>query len=72
MQSMAKRVRSGENLNVWIRSELVEAVRQYVRATSPRTSKTAVVELALEEFLAKRGVQTNHAVSMPQAGEQKG
>jgi hypothetical protein len=50
-----KRIRSGENLNVWIRSDLVEALRTYIEATEPRTTKTAVVETSLIRFLKEKG-----------------
>lgn len=46
------RKRTGENLNVWIRSTLVEQIRAFIDTTRPRTTKTAIVEEALEAFLA--------------------
>jgi hypothetical protein len=67
MQSMAKkqppdtppddsptRIRSGENLNVWIRDDIYEALRRYLEGTTPRVTKTAAVEAALMEFLVTR------------------
>lgn len=47
--------RSGENLNVWIRADLVEALRRWLETTRPRVTKTAAVEEALEVFLSQRG-----------------
>lgn len=58
MAVMAKpkqRVRTGENLNVWIRSDIVEALRAYVDTIEPRTTKTAVVETALIRYLKEAG-----------------
>jgi hypothetical protein len=49
------RIRVGENLNVWVREEIVEALRAYLASVRPRTTKTASVEVALEEFLRARG-----------------
>lgn len=48
--------RSGEPLNVWIRSELMEALRVLVGRTRPRTTKTALVEEALEALLSQHGL----------------
>lgn len=47
--------RTGENLNVWVHRDLVKALRDCVQATRPRTTKTAIVEEALESYLAGRG-----------------
>lgn len=47
--------RSGEPLNVWIDNALMAALNAYIEATVPRTSKTAVVELALHELLKAKG-----------------
>lgn len=65
MQQMSKRKpkpadaksprRSGENLNVWVRSELFAALLGWLETTKPRVSKTAAVEEAIEAFLAERG-----------------
>ena len=48
--------RTGKSLNVWIQGELRDALDTYVENTKPRTTQTAVVELALEEFLTKAGL----------------
>lgn len=50
-----RRERAGENLNVWVRSDLVEAVRVYAETSVPRITKTAIVEAALEMFLRHVG-----------------
>ena len=53
MQSMApKKPRATENLNVWVRTELADQLREFVDGTRPRTTKTAVVEELLEIGLA--------------------
>lgn len=53
MQSMAtpRKPRATENLNVWVRSGLVERLREFVESHRPRTTKTAIVEESLEFFL---------------------
>lgn len=45
--------RSGEPINVWVRSELMAGLRQLIDHVRPRTTKTALVEEALEDLLAK-------------------
>ncbi len=55
MAKPKKRVRTSENLNVWIRSDLVEAIRAYIETIEVRTTKTAVVEAALIRFLKDEG-----------------
>ena len=47
--------RTGEPLNVWLRSELMAVLRDVLANTTPRTSKTALVELALEDLFRKLG-----------------
>jgi hypothetical protein len=47
--------RTGKPLNVWLPEPLVAALEAYVTASRPRTSKAAVTEVALEEFLKKHG-----------------
>jgi hypothetical protein len=42
-------------LGVYIDDKLAAALSAYLGSTRPKTSKTAVVEVALEEFLAGRG-----------------
>lgn len=48
--------RKGVNLNVWLPRALGEALEQYVETLRPRTDKTSIVEMLLEDFLAKQGV----------------
>lgn len=64
MPAMAKRKqgasrnppnRSGEPLNVWLPAELLEALRAYLASTAPRVSKTAAVEMAMQDFLRTKG-----------------
>jgi len=50
-----KRVRVGRNLNVWLPEPLMQALERYVNESRPRTDKTAVAEVAVEEFLTTRG-----------------
>jgi FAD/FMN-containing dehydrogenase len=47
--------RSGEPVNVWVPVELMDMVRAYVSAQQVRTSKTAVIEAAVREFLKAQG-----------------
>lgn len=47
--------RSGEPLNVWLPTELMDAIRAYLASTSPRVSKTAAVEIAMQDFLRGKG-----------------
>jgi hypothetical protein len=56
-----KRERAGENLNVWVRKGLLRVFRDYLGTVRPRTTKTAVVEEALEQYLASKGFRENGA-----------
>jgi hypothetical protein len=47
--------RSGVPLYVWIDEALAEAFQRYLDATRPRASKTAAVELALQNLLRESG-----------------
>jgi hypothetical protein len=47
--------RTGKPLNVWIASELRDALDAYVEGIRPKTTQTAVVSLILEDYLAKHG-----------------
>lgn len=47
--------RSGENLNIWVSPGLAEALKAYMDSVRPRTTKTAVVEEALEALLQAKG-----------------
>jgi hypothetical protein len=49
------RARAGRAVNVWITDELGAALDAYLAAARPSPTLTAVVEVALEEFLAQRG-----------------
>ena len=48
--------RKGMPLHVWLDPVLVEAFEAYVRGVRPKTTKTAVVEQALQQFLSSLGV----------------
>jgi hypothetical protein len=48
--------RSGRNVNVWLRPDLGEALGAHLETARPRTSLTAVIEAALEEYLKSRGL----------------
>jgi hypothetical protein len=47
--------RTGEPLYVWIEVALGAALTAYLNDLRPRATKTAVVEMALEEFLRSKG-----------------
>jgi hypothetical protein len=47
--------RSGENLNVWVQSQIARRLRAYLASTDPRVSKTSAVESALISFLEDKG-----------------
>ncbi len=47
--------RTGENLNVWVRADLVKALRRWLGKVRPRVTKTAAIEEALEAFLREKG-----------------
>lgn len=49
-----KKPRPGVQINVWILDELAERIEEYIEASSPRPSLTAVVRAALEEWLDAR------------------
>lgn len=59
MSIMAKKTtpsaRSGEPINCWVRTEIMESMRAFLASTRPRVSKTAAVEEALIAFLEARG-----------------
>jgi hypothetical protein len=46
--------RTGKPLNVWIDASLRDAIDTLVDESKPRTSLTAIVELALEEYLTRQ------------------
>ena len=48
--------RPGKNLNIYIPADLRDALSGYIRGVRPKTTATAVAQMALEEFLAKQGV----------------
>lgn len=50
-----KRVRHGYNLNVWIDPALGEALDAALADIVPRTSKTAVIEMLLGEWIKAKG-----------------
>lgn len=47
--------RYGDNITVWIDSTVRKAVDHFVEGHEPKTTLTACVELALKEFLERRG-----------------
>jgi hypothetical protein len=51
-----KRIRKGYNLNVWINPALGNVIDAYLATTRPRSDKTAVVEMALEEMFKAKGL----------------
>jgi hypothetical protein len=54
--------RKGKPINVWIAEELREALDGFIDTSRPRGSLTEHIEIAIEEYLAKRS-------HWPQAGE---
>jgi hypothetical protein len=51
-------VRTGEALGIYIPAEIAAELQAFVDASKPKTSKTAVVVLALEEFFERHQLQT--------------
>ena len=50
-----QRAHKGSNLNVWINSEIVEAMERFLESHEPRTDKTSLTELALKRLLTEFG-----------------
>lgn len=50
-----KTPRKGEAVNFWLDDALAAALNSYLDSVKPRSSKKAVLELALEEYLTKQG-----------------
>lgn len=48
--------REGENVNLWLDRRLGAVLRAYLDTARPRTTKTAVIEQALEEFFQRQGL----------------
>jgi hypothetical protein len=51
-----RNARGQRNLNVWIDDHLDAAFEEAVEAVRPRTHKTALLEVILEEYLAGKGL----------------
>ncbi len=47
--------RSGKPVQVYLSDELVAALDAYIARARPRPTKTAVIEMALEDLLRKAG-----------------
>jgi hypothetical protein len=47
--------RRGVALHVWLDPELIAALEEYVAGIAPRTTKTAVVEGAIQQMLKDKG-----------------
>lgn len=47
--------RPGGYVGIWLGGDLCGAFERYLSTQRPRVSRTSAVEVALEEFLAKRG-----------------
>jgi Meiotically Up-regulated Gene 113 (MUG113) protein len=50
-------------ISVMMDDELTRAFKSHLDSTSPRASRTAVVKLALEEYLQRRGVQVQRSIA---------
>lgn len=48
------RARKGKSLNVYLSSDLREALDEYISGVRPKTTATAVAEMAIEEFLIRQ------------------
>jgi hypothetical protein len=48
--------RKGMPLHVWLEPALIETLQTYVEGVKPRTTKTAVVEQALQQFFTELGL----------------
>ena len=51
----ADKTRSGMPLHAWIDEELGEAFKRYLRSMEVRITMTSAIEVALKDFLRKRG-----------------
>lgn len=47
--------RTGSPLNVWLPDELLEALKKCVEASRPTTTAKAIVQVAVEDYLASKG-----------------
>lgn len=47
--------RSGMPIHVWVDEDLARAFTAYIESTEPRVFRTAAVEVALKDFLRKKG-----------------
>lgn len=47
--------RAGVPLHAWIDEAIMSAMDSYLKATEPRVSKTAAIEVALKDFLRGKG-----------------
>ena len=47
--------RTGRNVNAWVDPDIWSALEAYFRSLELRPTTTQVIELALKEFLDKRG-----------------
>lgn len=50
-----KPARTGKSLGVYVDTELSEAFGRYIEQSRPRTTRTAVIEMLLEQFLTEKG-----------------
>ena len=55
MTERKKPNRTGVGLGVYIDPALAAAFSRYIAESRPRTNKTAIVEMLLEEFLREKG-----------------
>lgn len=47
--------RTGKPVQVYLSEELLDALDAYVEASRPKTTKRAVIEMTVEDFLRKSG-----------------
>jgi hypothetical protein len=50
------RVRQGKNLNIWMNAALRDGIDLAAQQARPRSTVTAIVELAIEEYLKTVGL----------------
>lgn len=50
-----KSARSGKSLGVYVSPKLADAFARYIEQSRPRTTRTAIIEMLLEQFLGENG-----------------
>lgn len=54
--SRRRSARTGASLSIWLSGPLMAALESFIHQSRPHPTKTSVIEAALEDFLAARGL----------------